>query len=151
MSASLYDLLYGYFESGIAVDDVSDNEQTTISVMDNIERILNSRAGAIKHLPDYGLPDMSTIFQALPSSAYILIRAIEQTLLTYEPRLSFIKINIDEKNNDTMVLAYELICYFKEGGIVQYGTYFMADGKAHLKYIRKAPRYSLSSNQLLSK
>ena len=137
MSASLYDILYGYFESGIPIDDVAENEQTVISVMDNIERILNSRAGAIKHMPDYGLPDMSTIFQALPSSAYILMRAIEQTLLTYEPRISSIDINIEEKNNDAMVLAYELICHLKEGGLVKYGTYFMPDGKALLKYTRK--------------
>jgi len=137
MSASLYDILYGYFESGIPIDDVAENEQTIISVMDNIERILNSRAGAIKHMPDYGLPDMSTIFQALPSSAYILMRAIEQTLLTYEPRISSVDINFEEKNNDTMVLAYELICHLKEGGLVKYGTYFMPDGKALLKYTRK--------------
>lgn len=137
MSASLYDILYGYFESGIPIDDVAENEQTVISVMDNIERILNSRAGAIKHMPDYGLPDMSTIFQALPSSAYILMRAIEQTLLTYEPRISSIDINIEETNNDAMVLAYELICHLKEGGLVKYGTYFMPDGKALLKYTRK--------------
>ena len=137
MSASLYDILYGYFESGIPIDDVAENEQTVISVMDNIERILNSRAGAIKHMPDYGLPDMSTIFQALPSSAYILMRAIEQTLLTYEPRISSVDINFEEKNNDTMVLAYELICHLKEGGLVKYGTYFMPDGKALLKYTRK--------------
>lgn len=137
MSASLYDILYGYFESGIPIDDVAENEQTVISVMDNIERILNSRAGAIKHMPDYGLPDMSTIFQALPSSAYILMRAIEHTLLTYEPRISSININIEEKNNDAMVLAYELICHLKEGGLVKYGTYFMPDGKALLKYTRK--------------
>ena len=50
MSASLYDILYGYFESGIAIEDVSENEQTVISVMDNIERILNSRAGAIMQI-----------------------------------------------------------------------------------------------------
>lgn len=141
MSASLYDMIYGYFESGIAVDDIPENEQAIISVMDNIERILNSRAGSVKHLPDYGLPDMSTIFQALPSSAYILMRAIEKTLLTYEPRLASIDINIDDKNNDTMVLAYELTCYFKEGGLVKYGTYFMSDGKARLKYTRKAAHY----------
>lgn len=140
MSASLYDVLYGYFASGIDLDDVPENEQTIVSVMDNIERILNSRAGAIKHLPDYGLPDMSLIFQALPSSAYVLMRAIEKTLLTYEPRLKSIEINIDEKNNDTMVLAYELVCHLKEGGLVKYGTYFMPDGKAHLKYTRKSYR-----------
>ncbi|KFA59585.1 hypothetical protein A9G34_07840 [Gilliamella sp. Choc4-2] len=141
MSASLYDMLYGYFESGIPIDDVAENEQTIISVMDNIERILNSRAGAIHHLPDYGLPDMSTVFQALPSSAYVLMRAIERTLLMYEPRLASIDINIDEKSNDAMVLGYELVCYFKEGGLVKYGTYFMSDGKARLKYSRKTARH----------
>lgn len=141
MSASLYDILYGYFESGIAIDDVSENEQTIISVMDNIQRILNSRAGAIQHMPDYGLPDLSKIFQALPSSAYILMRAIEKTLLTYEPRLASIDISIDDKNNDKMVLAYELICHLKEGGLVRYGTYFMPDGKARLKYTRKGHYY----------
>ncbi|MCX8579395.1 MULTISPECIES: type VI secretion system baseplate subunit TssE [unclassified Gilliamella] len=140
MSASLYDILYGYFESGIPVDDIDEKEQTIISVMDNIERILNSRAGAINHMPDYGLPDMSTIFQALPSSAYVLMRAIEQTLLIYEPRLESININIDEKNNDSMVLSYELVCYFKEGGLVKYGTYFMPDGKAQLRYTKKTTR-----------
>ncbi|OCG16480.1 hypothetical protein A9G28_12060 [Gilliamella sp. Fer1-1] len=144
MGASLYDQLYGYFQSGIAVDDVAENEQTIISVMDNIERILNSRAGAIKHLPDYGLPDMSTIFQALPSSAYVLMRAIEQALLKYEPRLASIEVNIAEESNDTMVLGYELVCYFKEGGLVKYGTYFMPDGKAHLKYTRKGHHYKYS-------
>ncbi|WP_294613289.1 type VI secretion system baseplate subunit TssE [uncultured Gilliamella sp.] len=137
MSASLYDILYGYFESGIAIDDVAENEHTIISVMDNIERILNSRAGTIKHMPDYGLPDMSKIFQALPSSAFVLMRAMEQTLLTYEPRLSSIDINISEKNNDTMILAYELVCHLKEVGLVRYGTYFMPDGKTRLKYTRK--------------
>lgn len=140
MSASLYDILYGYFESGIPIDEIAENEQTIISVMDNIERILNSRVGAINHMPDYGLPDMSTIFQALPSSAYVLMRAIEKTLLIYEPRLESININIDEKNKDSMVLSYELVCYFKEGGLVKYGTYFMPDGKAQLRYTKKTTR-----------
>ena len=40
-----------------------------------------------------------------------------------------------------MVLSYELVCYFKEGGLVKYGTYFMPDGKARLKYTKKATRY----------
>lgn len=58
MSASLYETIYGYFESGIPIEEVAENEQTIISVMDNIERILNSRAGAVNHLSDFGLPDM---------------------------------------------------------------------------------------------
>ncbi|XKM12785.1 type VI secretion system baseplate subunit TssE [Orbaceae bacterium ac157xtp] len=138
MPASLYELIYGFFDSDLELDEYDENEQTIISVMKNIERILNSRAGAITHIPDYGLPDMSMIFQALPSSAYVLMRAIQETLLKYEPRLARIEIKLDEKNKDTMVLAYELICHLKQGGLVKYGTHFKPDGKAELVYRQKA-------------
>lgn len=136
MGASLYDTLFGFFESGTSVSDTNEKLQTIISVKDNIGRILNSRAGAIKHLPDYGLPDMSMIYQALPTSAYELMRAMQHTLLKYEPRLSAVEIILQD-NDNTMILSYELTCHFKEGGLVRYGTYFMPDGKASLSYTHK--------------
>lgn len=139
MGASLYDSLFGYFNSGTAVNETDERMQTIISVMDNIERILNSRAGAIKHLPDYGLPDMSTIYQALPTSAFELMRAMQATLLKYEPRLSAVAIEL-QNNDDKMVLSYELTCHFKEGGLVKYGTYFMPDGKARMNFSPKKQR-----------
>lgn len=136
MGASLYDTLIGYFDSGMAVEQTDEKTQTIISVMDNIQRILNSRAGAIKHLPDYGLPDMSMIYQALPSSAYVLMYAIQNTLLNYEPRLAAVDISLGD-SDDTMSLYYELTCHLKEGGLVKYGTYFSADGKAELRYTQR--------------
>jgi len=139
MGASLYDTLFSFFDSGSRVSDADDKMQTIISVKDNIGRILNSRAGAIKHLPDYGLPDMSNIYQALPTSAYELMRAMQTTLLKYEPRLESVDIVLQE-NNDTMVLSYELTCHFKEGGLVKYGTYFMPDGKAQMDFSQRRQR-----------
>lgn len=136
MSASLYDSLFGFFHSGSSVTETDDKMQTIISVMDNIERILNSRAGAIKHLPDFGLPDMSTIYQALPTSAYELMRAMQKTLLKYEPRLSAVTITL-QNNDDKMVLSYELTCHFKEGGLVKYGTYFTPEGRARMDFSPK--------------
>lgn len=140
MGASLYDTLFGFFESGSIVSEADDKMQTIISVKDNIGRILNSRAGSITHLPDYGLPDIANIYQALPTSAYGLMRAMQNTLLKYEPRLSAVEISLQE-NDDTMVLTYELTCHFKEGGLVKYGTYFMPDGKAELSYTHKKVSY----------
>jgi type VI secretion system protein len=32
-------------------------------VLDNMQRVLNCRAGTLAHLPDYGLPDMTKILQ----------------------------------------------------------------------------------------
>jgi type VI secretion system protein len=52
-----------------------------LSVQQNIRRILNARAGALKHLPDYGLPDLTNIYKALPASAHLLRQQMEATLL----------------------------------------------------------------------
>ncbi len=139
MGPSLYDSLFGYFHSGMAINEIDERMQTIISVMDNIERILNSRAGVVKHIPDYGLPDMSMIYQALPSSAYDLMHAMKNALIKYEPRLSDVEIAL-LKNEDKMVLSYELICHFKEGGLVKYGTYFTPDGKAHMDFSPRRQR-----------
>ncbi|MBC9131500.1 type VI secretion system baseplate subunit TssE [Frischella sp. Ac48] len=141
MGASIYDTLFGFFQSGTSVNDTDEKMQTIISVMDNIGRILNSRAGAVKHLPDYGLPDMSMIYQALPTSAYGLMRAMQVTLLKYEPRLSAVEIELLD-DDDKMVLSYELTCHFKEGGLVKYGTYFTPDGKAQMEYTHRKRRQS---------
>lgn len=136
MGASLYDTLLGYFDSGMAINSVDEKTQAIISVMDNLQRILNSRAGAITHLPDFGLPDMSLIYQALPSSAYDLMRDIQSTLLKYEPRLQSVEISLKE-SEDNMILSYELTCHVKEAGLVKYGTYFTPEGKAILKYTQR--------------
>ncbi len=58
---SLYEILYGNFAGGLELNQVSEEEQAILSVLDNMQRILNTRAGSLKHLPDYGLPDMTTI------------------------------------------------------------------------------------------
>lgn len=140
MGPSLYDSLLGYFSSGMSVDDTDERTQKIISVMDNIQRILNSRAGAIKHIPDYGLPDMSHVYQSLPSSAYMLMHAIQHTLLKYEPRLEAVEISLEE-NKDNMVLHYILTCHLKEAGLVKFGTYFMPEGKAVLQYTQTTRDY----------
>jgi type VI secretion system protein len=133
MGPSLYDTLLGFFNSGTAIGSFNEKTQKIISVMDNMQRILNSRAGSIKHLPDYGLPDMAQVYQGLPSSAFVLMHAMQKTLLKYEPRLQTVDIKLEE-SDDKMMLHYTLICHLKEAGLVKFGTYFMPEGKATLKF-----------------
>ncbi|SQI43769.1 type VI secretion system lysozyme-like protein [Leminorella richardii] len=132
MGPSLYETLMGGFSSGIALDEVNEQTQTILSVMDNVQRILNSRAGAIKYLPDYGLPDLSLIYQELPSSAHGLMRAIQHTLLKYEPRLLAVELTLEPGAKDAL-LTYTLTCHLKEVGLVRFGTYFMPEGRAVLR------------------
>ncbi|MGG8473398.1 type VI secretion system baseplate subunit TssE, partial [Rahnella sp. PAMC25617] len=72
--------------------NVSEENQVILSVLDNMQRILNCRAGTLTHLPDYGLPDMSKILQGMPGTAHSLLTTLSGTLLKYEPRLR--KINV---------------------------------------------------------
>lgn len=54
---------YSGISRGLPLQAVSENTQVILSVLDNMQRILNTRAGSLKHLPDYGLPDMTKILR----------------------------------------------------------------------------------------
>ncbi|VFS79595.1 type VI secretion system lysozyme-like protein [Raoultella planticola] len=84
---SLYEMLTGHFTGGLAVNQVSEENQVILSVLDNMLRVLNCRAGTLAHLPDYGLPDMTRILQGMPGSAHELMATLSAVLLKYEPRL----------------------------------------------------------------
>lgn len=81
---SLYDILYGNFAGGLDLNTVSETDQVILSVLDNMQRILNCRAGTLAHLPDYGLPDMTAILQGMPASAHQLMSTLSAVLLKYE-------------------------------------------------------------------
>ncbi|WP_455924011.1 type VI secretion system baseplate subunit TssE [Pseudomonas putida] len=84
---SLYERLLQNVAGETRLQRLHEEDQLIVSILDNVQRILNSRAGTLAHLPDYGLPDMSEILQALPGSAHQLMDSIAHTLRVYEPRL----------------------------------------------------------------
>lgn len=75
-SPSLYEILTGNFAGGLDLHNVSEENQVILSVLDNMQRILNCRAGTLTHLPDYGLPDMSKILQGMPGTAHSLLNPL---------------------------------------------------------------------------
>ena len=101
---SLYEMLSGNFSGGLSLNQVSEQNQVILSVLDNMQRILNCRAGTLAHLPDYGLPDMTKILQGMPGTAHQLI-TLSAVLLKYEPRLS----RIEELNGSSDVLRNQVI------------------------------------------
>ena len=42
---SLYEMLYGNFSGGLELSQISEENQVILSVLDNMQRILNCRAG----------------------------------------------------------------------------------------------------------
>jgi type VI secretion system protein len=134
---SLYDILTGYLGDD-PVDTYDEKTQEIISVMENIKRILNSRAGALKHLPEYGLPDLSHIYRNLPASTHQLKEQMENTLLIYEPRLRSVDIEVSDDPDHTMVASYYLTCHLKRAGLVRYGTYFSPEGLTLMRWRKRA-------------
>ncbi|HAV1831410.1 TPA: type VI secretion system baseplate subunit TssE [Enterobacter hormaechei subsp. steigerwaltii] len=133
---SLHDVLFGNFTGDFELHQVSDENQAILSVLDNMQRILNCRAGTLAHLPDYGLPDMTTILQGLPGTAHKLMSILSEVLLKYEPRLKSINVVMLEQAIPGE-LRYAIDAELKGVGLVRYGTEFVPEGRILIRHLRQ--------------
>lgn len=133
---SLYETLFGHFTGGLDLHQVSEENQVILSVLDNMQRILNCRAGTLAHLPDYGLPDMAKILQGMPGTAHELMGALSAVLLKYEPRLKKVTVVLLEQKVPGE-LCYALDAELKGVGLVRYGTEFMPEGRVLLRHLKQ--------------
>lgn len=132
---SLYEILYGNFTSGLELHQLSEENQVVMSVLDNMQRILNARAGSLAHLPNYGLPDMAKILQGMPGSSHLLMGVLSTLLLKYEPRLKNVEVVILEQIQPGE-LRYAIDAELKDVGRVRYGTEFLPEGKILLQHLK---------------
>ncbi|HEY4353578.1 MAG TPA: type VI secretion system baseplate subunit TssE [Paraburkholderia sp.] len=128
---SLYDVLLAHI-GGEPLDAHSDRTLECLSVQQNVRRILNTRAGALKHLPDYGLPDLTNIYKALPASAHRLKEQMEATLLKYEPRIRSIDVTIIDNDDPGVLVSFEMACHLRNIGLVRFGTHFEPPGRMRI-------------------
>ncbi len=133
---SLYEMLYGNFNGGLDLHLLSEQNQAILSVLDNMQRILNCRAGTLAHLPDYGLPDMAKILQGLPGTAHQLMGTLSTVLLKYEPRLKSIRVVMLEQTIPGE-LRYAIDAELKGIGLVRYGTEFMPQGRVLIRHMKQ--------------
>lgn len=133
---SVYEMLTGNFAGGLELRDISEENQVIMSVLDNMQRILNCRAGSLSHLPDYGLPDMSKILQGMPGTAHSLLTMLSGTLLKYEPRLKSLNV-ILLPQSEPGHLEYAIDAELKGVGLVRYGTAFMPEGRVLMRHLKQ--------------
>lgn len=133
---SLYDILYGNFTGDLDLNQVSEQNQTILSVLDNMQRILNCRAGTLAHLPDYGLPDMTKILQGMPGTAHQLMGTLSAVLLNYEPRLKKIEVVLLDQTIPGE-LRYAIDAELRGVGLVRYGTEFMPEGRVLIRHLKQ--------------
>ncbi len=133
---SLYEMMMHNFSGEMELHRISGSDQVILSVLDNLQRILNCRAGTLSHLPDYGLPDMSQILQGMPGSAYSLITTMTLVLLKYEPRLEGVAIRLLPQSLPGQ-LEYSIEAELKGIGLITFGTAFSAQGKMLVRHLRQ--------------
>ena len=133
---SLYETLFGNFSGGLDLQSVSEENQLILSVLDNMQRILNCRAGTLAHLPDYGLPDMTKILQGMPGTTHELMGILSSVLLKYEPRLKRIDVVLLEQAIPGE-LRYAIDAELKGIGLVRYGTEFMPEGRVLIRHLKQ--------------
>ncbi|WP_047607020.1 type VI secretion system baseplate subunit TssE [Rahnella aquatilis] len=135
-SPSIYEMLLGNFAGGLDLHNVSEENQVILSVLDNMQRILNCRAGTLSHLPDYGLPDMSKILQGMPGTAHSLLVVLSETLLKYEPRIKKLHVILLPQSSPGH-LEYAIDAELKELGLVRFGTEFMPEGRVLMRHMKQ--------------
>jgi type VI secretion system protein len=124
---SLYEMLLQNFDGELDLHRVSEQDQHTLSVLDNLQRILNCRAGAV--------------LQGLPATAHTLMKTMTDTLLKYEPRLTELAIELLPQ-----VLPGHLECaldvQLKGGRRVSFGTTVGPEGKVLVRHLTRQNYFS---------
>lgn len=87
MRAGLLETLTGRYMDGTRVASVPPEDREVASIQDHLSRLLNSRADALAHLPDHGMPDVPSLFQRLPYSLDTLAETADFLIRHFEPRL----------------------------------------------------------------
>lgn len=91
--------------SGRSVYRGEDLEST---VVDHLQRMLNTRQGSALTVPDYGIVELSELLHDFPDATGIMQRAIKNSILKYEPRLKNVQVRTIEGE-----LASQMMVYFE--------------------------------------
>lgn len=73
-------------------EHLESSEQIVHSIIQNLQRLLNSRQGQSSACPDYGLLDLTQILYGLPESEEVVERSIQKVIETFEPRLTKVRV-----------------------------------------------------------
>jgi type VI secretion system protein len=119
---SLYDLLVGSFVSrgdepgevdASYFNRMTEDQKLRNSIVENLKMVLQTRRGSVKHLPDFGIPDIRQIYfdegtiDSVPNQ-------IRDTILKYEPRLTQVKVRKKDFDERNLKVSLEISAQIKE-------------------------------------
>ena len=108
------------------------------SVLNHLQKMMNTRQGSVPIAEDYGMPDLTNFpGDNLGAAAAELEHMIKTVIQKYEPRLIHVDVHFDPKPGETSILRFRL-----EGAImadrdkttpIVFETIVTAEGAVHIE------------------
>lgn len=133
MQVGLMDVLLGEFDDGQSIYAVSEEQQQIMSIISHLRRMFNCRRGTIQHLPDYGLPDISEVYEKMPNSVLLLKEAITNCIKKYEPRLKNVRITEKKESELVFRIRFLITAQLISGDRLSLETIFSVNDNADIK------------------
>ena len=113
-----------------------DPKKTIDSVVNHLQRILNTRQGSVPIAGDYGVPDFTDALRNYPESVRDCERSIRQMIQKYEPRLKAIRVHFLPPDEEVLALRFQIAAQLaidNEKIPVQFESHVGTDGKIEVK------------------
>lgn len=106
------------------------------SILNHLQRVLNSKQGSVPIADDYGIPDFTDMPGAYSSGAsHEMERIIRHVIEKYEPRLTRVRASLVTQEEDVLALLFEIDARLatEENIPVTFQTVVNAGGKISIK------------------
>ncbi len=140
MNQGLIENIIGQFMDGTSIEDVPHNNRYILSIRDHLSRLFNTRKGSISHLPEYGLPDISTIYSRMPQGVRVLQNSIKMTIQKYESRMKNITV-IPIESDNPFILIFLISGQLTGGSTAKFRTIFTTSGNSFVTPCKALENY----------
>ena len=130
-----YDLMEGILGRSLFPKEKGIESGLAWSIRNSLKVLLNTKRGTLLHLPDYGLPEISSVQENLPDSLELLRSNIAASVQKYEPRLTNIKVTLTRKDDKvfraTYMVTAKVVSKYEEIPVI-FKTEIKSDGKIEI-------------------
>ena len=105
------------------------------SILNHLQRVLNTKQGSTPIADDYGIPDFTNMPGAFSTGAtHDMERMIKQVIEKYEPRLAKVRATFKAQEDDVLSLRFEIDARLADEEIpVTFETVVVSGGKINIK------------------
>ena len=129
----LLEKIIGTYQDGTPVRVVPSTARRQMSVVEHIQRLLETRKGMLIHMPDFGMPDIGDLFRRLPGSAGEIQSEMETLIRKYEPRMENVKVFFHEFDAAQARVRFRITGSLKGAGRVQFESSFFPNGRGEVR------------------